>query len=70
MIIDPRLHRIIAAPFPLLLGTISGAHLYGFLSPDSDFDLRGEHVLLTAERLLLPSPCANEEAIGSLRREF
>ena len=46
MTIDPRLHRIIAAqPFPLLFATISGAHLYGFPSPDSDFDLRGAHVL-------------------------
>lgn len=32
-------------PFPLLFATISGAHLYGFPSPDSDFDLRGIHVL-------------------------
>src|SRR5882762_4993070 len=46
MNIDPRLHRIVAAqPYPLLLATISGAHLYGFPSPDSDFDLRGAHVL-------------------------
>ena len=46
MIIDPRLHRITAAqPYPLLFATISGAHLYGFPSPDSDFDLRGVHVL-------------------------
>ena len=45
-IIDPRLHRIVAAqPYPLLFATISGAHLYGFPSPDSDFDLRGAHVL-------------------------
>jgi len=29
----------------LLFATISGAHLYGFPSPDSDFDLRGAHVL-------------------------
>jgi uncharacterized protein len=28
-----------------LFATISGAHLYGFPSPDSDFDLRGAHVL-------------------------
>ena len=43
---DPRLHRIVAAqPYPLLFATISGAHLYGFPSPDSDFDLRGAHVL-------------------------
>ena len=46
MQIDPRLHRIVAAqPYPLLFATISGAHLYGFPSPDSDFDLRGAHVL-------------------------
>src|SRR5204862_6489377 len=46
MTIDPRLHRIVSAqPYPLLFATISGAHLYGFPSPDSDFDLRGAHVL-------------------------
>ena len=46
MKIDPRLKRIVAAqPYPLLFATISGAHLYGFPSPDSDFDLRGAHVL-------------------------
>ncbi|MEQ2009099.1 MAG: nucleotidyltransferase domain-containing protein [Limisphaerales bacterium] len=46
MTFDPRLHRIVAAqPYPLLFATISGAHLYGFPSPDSDFDLRGAHVL-------------------------
>ena len=46
MTIDPRLYRIIAAqPYPLLFATISGAHLYGFPSPDSDYDLRGAHVL-------------------------
>jgi uncharacterized protein len=32
-------------PYPLLFATISGAHLYGFPSPDSDYDLRGAHVL-------------------------
>lgn len=43
---EPRLQRIVAAqPYPLLFATISGAHLYGFPSPDSDFDLRGAHVL-------------------------
>jgi predicted nucleotidyltransferase len=31
--------------YPLLFATVSGAHLYGFPSPDSDFDLRGVHVL-------------------------
>lgn len=43
---DPRLNRIVSAqPYPLLFATISGAHLYGFPSPDSDFDLRGAHML-------------------------
>ena len=32
-------------PYALVFATISGAHLYGFPSPDSDFDLRGVHVL-------------------------
>jgi predicted nucleotidyltransferase len=43
---DARLQRIVAAqPHPLLFATISGAHLYGFPSPDSDYDLRGAHIL-------------------------
>lgn len=46
MKIDPRLEQQIERhPYPLLFATISGAHLYGFPSPDSDFDLRGIHVL-------------------------
>jgi uncharacterized protein len=32
-------------PYPLLFATVSGAHLYGFPSPDSDYDLRGVHIL-------------------------
>lgn len=32
-------------PYPLVFATVSGAHLYGFPSPDSDWDLRGVHVL-------------------------
>ena len=50
MAIDPRLHRIVAVqPYPLLFATI-----YGFPSPDSDYDLRGAQVLwLTSPR---PSP--------------
>ena len=48
--IDPRLQRTVAAqPYPLLFATISGAHLYGFPSPDSDFDLRGAHILPVKE---------------------
>jgi uncharacterized protein len=37
--------------YPLLFATISGAHLYGFPSPDSDWDLRGVHIL-PAEKVL------------------
>ncbi len=32
-------------PYKLMFATVSGAHLYGFSSPDSDFDLRGAHIL-------------------------
>src|SRR3984957_5783663 len=43
---DGRLRLVVAQqPYPLLFATISGAHLYGFASPDSDYDLRGVHVL-------------------------
>ncbi len=34
-----------AHPYSLLFATVSGAHLYGFPSADSDYDLRGVHVL-------------------------
>jgi uncharacterized protein len=36
-------------PNPLLFATVSGAHLYGFPSRDSDFDLRGVHLLPLGE---------------------
>jgi uncharacterized protein len=39
--------------YPLLFVTISGAHLYGFPSPDSDYDVRGVHVLPAHEVLAL-----------------
>lgn len=46
MKIDPRLDlQVERHPYPLVFATISGAHLYGFPSPDSDYDLRGMHVL-------------------------
>jgi uncharacterized protein len=51
---DPRLvEKIRQHPRPLLFATISGAHLYGFPSPDSDYDLRGAHVLSVPEVLRL-----------------
>lgn len=50
MTLDPRLHnQVINHPSPLLFATISGAHLYGFPSPDSDYDLRGAHLLPLSE---------------------
>jgi predicted nucleotidyltransferase len=46
MSVPPRLLRQVEQhPYPLLFATISGAHLYGFPSPDSDYDLRGVHLL-------------------------
>lgn len=43
---DPKLAAIAARqPYRLVFATVSGAHLYGFPSPDSDWDLRGVHVL-------------------------
>jgi hypothetical protein len=42
-------------PYPLLFATISGAHLYGFPSADSDWDIRGVHILPATEVMgLLP----------------
>ncbi len=46
---------------PLIFATVSGAHLYGFPSPDSDFDLRGCHVLPVSELIGLESPTETME---------
>jgi hypothetical protein len=40
VMVAARSHR-----YPLLFATVSGAHLYGFPSPNSDWDLRGVHIL-------------------------
>ncbi len=43
---DPRIAQLVSEqPYPLLFMTVSGAHLYGFPSADSDYDLRGIHLL-------------------------
>ena len=53
-------------PYPLLFATVSGAHLYGFPSPDSDYDLRGVHILPASEAVgLLPRRETVE--VGGLR---
>jgi len=50
MMIDERLRNEVSMhPYPLLFATISGAHLYGFPSPDSDYDIRGAHLLPVKE---------------------
>jgi predicted nucleotidyltransferase len=41
---------------PLLFAVISGAHLYGFPSPDSDYDVRGVHILPVREVIGLYEP--------------
>lgn len=46
MMNDERLRAEVAEhSYPLLFATVSGAHLYGFASADSDWDLRGVHLL-------------------------
>jgi predicted nucleotidyltransferase len=51
-------------PYPLLFATVSGAHLYGFPSPDSDYDLRGVHILPLSEIAGLHEPQETIEALG------
>ncbi|MER8008608.1 nucleotidyltransferase domain-containing protein [Streptomyces sp. NPDC094149] len=43
-------------PDPVLFATVSGAHLYGFPSRDSDVDLRGVHLLPSAALVGLREP--------------
>jgi predicted nucleotidyltransferase len=47
-----------------LFVTISGAHLYGFASPDSDFDLRGAHLLPLTRVVSLFPPAETIEYSG------
>ena len=55
--VEAKLAAIAAGqPYPLLFLTISGAHLYGFPSADSDYDLRGVHILPAEELLALGQP--------------
>lgn len=53
-----------AFPHNLLFATVSGAHLYGFPSPDSDYDLRGCHVLPVEQLVGLGDPDETEERLG------
>lgn len=51
----PWLQGIVSQGPPPLFATISGAHLYGFESADSDYDLRGAFVAPLTEVLRLSS---------------
>jgi predicted nucleotidyltransferase len=65
MTVDARLTRQVERhPYPLLFATISGAHLYGFPSPDSDFDLRGVHRLPLEEVVGLETGTETVEKSG------
>jgi hypothetical protein len=53
----PDLTPVLAAPaHPPVFATVSGAHLYGFPSRDSDVDLRGAHLLPLRAVLALDAP--------------
>jgi len=61
----PQLSKHVANhPYPLLFATVSGAHLYGFPSDDSDFDLRGIHVLPLDDVVGLGTPRETVEKEG------
>jgi predicted nucleotidyltransferase len=56
--IEEKLKKIASEhPFPLVFATVSGAHLYGFPSADSDYDLRGVHVLPLRDVVGLDAGC-------------
>jgi predicted nucleotidyltransferase len=48
-------------PYPTVFATVSGSHLYGFPSADSDFDLRASHVLPADALFSLHAPKETEE---------
>jgi uncharacterized protein len=50
-----------AYPHPFVFVTVSGSHLYGFPSQDSDFDLRGTHLLPGASLWRLDEPRETDE---------
>lgn len=54
---DPRVRATVEQhPQRVLFASLSGAHLYGFESHDSDVDVRGAHVLPAAHFLGLAEP--------------
>jgi predicted nucleotidyltransferase len=63
----PDLAPVVAEyPHPLVFATVSGAHLYGFPSADSDIDLRGAHLLPIADLVALRAPVQTLSRMGDL----
>lgn len=58
MNLDQKLINVYLAahPAPLVFVTMSGAHLYGFASADSDYDLRGCHCTPVRQMVGLATP--------------
>jgi len=54
---------------PVLFATVSGAHLYGFESPDSDVDLRGVFVR-SAEEVLGLFPPEETISVSEMREDL
>ena len=55
--VDPKIEaKLKEFPHRLVFASLSGAHLYGFPSPDSDWDIRGTHVLPITEVVGLKEP--------------
>ena len=59
-VIEPYLQ---AHPYPRIFLTVSGAHLYGFASPDSDYDLRGCHLIPARDMLRISTPRETYEVL-------
>ncbi|ADV68902.1 nucleotidyltransferase domain-containing protein [Deinococcus maricopensis] len=71
MTYPPELHTAVAThPYPLVFATVSGAHLYGFPSADSDWDLRGAHLLPARDLLGLHEPAETLEVNRDERIEL
>ena len=51
-------------PKPLVFATVSGAHLYGFPSADSDYDVRGVHLMSLHEALSMKEATGTIESAG------
>ncbi len=49
--------------YPVFFAVLSGAHMYGFASGDSDYDLRGAHVLPLEEVVGLDEPDETVDAM-------